>query len=184
VAKKRGNGEGSVYPRRNKHGRIISWRGSYVGPDGKRRYVSGKTRRSAEEELTKAKAARDGGGSIAWIDPAGSLRNGPQSAGSDPGPACYGRGGDDFQKGGDGNDFIDGSKGDDTIVGGTGRDHVSPAAGNDDIDSVDGIAGNDTVGCGDGNDTARVDRDTAPDPDVTDHYFDDCEDVQFVNVGG
>ena len=125
-----------------------------------------------------------GGGSIAWIDPAGSLRNGPQSAGSDPGPACYGRGGDDFQKGGDGNDFIDGSKGDDTIVGGTGRDHVSPAAGNDDIDSVDGIAGNDTVGCGDGNDTARVDRDTAPDPDVTDHYFDDCEDVQFVNVGG
>ena len=36
-----------------------------------------------------------GGGSIAWIDPAGSLRNGPQSAGSDPGPACYGRGGDE-----------------------------------------------------------------------------------------
>jgi N-methylhydantoinase A len=34
-----------------------------------------------------------GGGSIAWIDAAGSLRNGPQSAGSDPGPACYGRGG-------------------------------------------------------------------------------------------
>ena len=35
-----------------------------------------------------------GGGSIAWIDEAGSLRNGPQSAGSDPGPACYGRGGE------------------------------------------------------------------------------------------
>ncbi len=35
-----------------------------------------------------------GGGSLAWIDPAGSLRNGPQSAGADPGPACYGRGGD------------------------------------------------------------------------------------------
>jgi len=34
-----------------------------------------------------------GGGSIAWIDEAGSLRNGPQSAGSDPGPACYGTGG-------------------------------------------------------------------------------------------
>ncbi|MFM9376564.1 hydantoinase/oxoprolinase family protein [Gordonia sp. VNK21] len=31
-----------------------------------------------------------GGGSIAWLDDAGSLRNGPQSAGSDPGPACYG----------------------------------------------------------------------------------------------
>jgi N-methylhydantoinase A len=34
-----------------------------------------------------------GGGSIAWIDEAGSLRNGPQSAGTIPGPACYGRGG-------------------------------------------------------------------------------------------
>ncbi len=34
-----------------------------------------------------------GGGSIAWIDPGGSLRVGPQSAGADPGPACYGRGG-------------------------------------------------------------------------------------------
>lgn len=34
-----------------------------------------------------------GGGSLAWIDQAGSLRNGPQSAGADPGPACYGRGG-------------------------------------------------------------------------------------------
>ncbi len=34
-----------------------------------------------------------GGGSLAWIDSAGSLRNGPQSAGADPGPACYGRGG-------------------------------------------------------------------------------------------
>jgi N-methylhydantoinase A len=33
-----------------------------------------------------------GGGSIAWLDPAGSLRVGPQSAGADPGPACYGRG--------------------------------------------------------------------------------------------
>ena len=34
-----------------------------------------------------------GGGSIAWLDGAGSLRVGPHSAGSDPGPACYGRGG-------------------------------------------------------------------------------------------
>jgi N-methylhydantoinase A len=36
-----------------------------------------------------------GGGSLAWIDAAGSLRNGPQSAGADPGPACYKRGGTD-----------------------------------------------------------------------------------------
>ena len=34
-----------------------------------------------------------GGGSIAWIDDAGALRVGPKSAGADPGPACYGRGG-------------------------------------------------------------------------------------------
>jgi N-methylhydantoinase A len=34
-----------------------------------------------------------GGGSIAWIDPGGSLRVGPQSAGADPGPAGYGAGG-------------------------------------------------------------------------------------------
>ena len=35
-----------------------------------------------------------GGGSIAWIDAAGGLRVGPRSAGAEPGPACYGRGGD------------------------------------------------------------------------------------------
>lgn len=35
-----------------------------------------------------------GGGSIAWIDDGGALRVGPKSAGADPGPACYGRGGE------------------------------------------------------------------------------------------
>jgi N-methylhydantoinase A len=34
-----------------------------------------------------------GGGSIAWRDSGGALRVGPRSAGADPGPACYGRGG-------------------------------------------------------------------------------------------
>ncbi|MDR5655216.1 hydantoinase/oxoprolinase family protein [Ruixingdingia sedimenti] len=34
-----------------------------------------------------------GGGSIGWVDEGGSLRVGPRSAGSEPGPACYGRGG-------------------------------------------------------------------------------------------
>jgi N-methylhydantoinase A len=34
-----------------------------------------------------------GGGSIAWVDRAGSLRVGPASAGADPGPVCYRRGG-------------------------------------------------------------------------------------------
>jgi N-methylhydantoinase A len=37
-----------------------------------------------------------GGGSIAWIDAGGALRVGPASAGSEPGPACYGRGGREF----------------------------------------------------------------------------------------
>jgi N-methylhydantoinase A len=36
----------------------------------------------------------DGGGSIAWVDGQNVLRVGPESAGSRPGPACYGRGGD------------------------------------------------------------------------------------------
>jgi N-methylhydantoinase A len=34
-----------------------------------------------------------GGGSVAWVDGGGMLRVGPMSAGADPGPACYGRGG-------------------------------------------------------------------------------------------
>ena len=36
-----------------------------------------------------------GGGSIGWVDHGGALRVGPRSAGADPGPACYGRGGTD-----------------------------------------------------------------------------------------
>jgi len=36
-----------------------------------------------------------GGGSIAWVDEGGALRVGPRSAGADPGPAAYGRGGED-----------------------------------------------------------------------------------------
>jgi integrase len=64
MAKQRGNGEGSIYERKDKDGRRIGYRGAYVvqTADGlKRRYVSGKTRREAEEKLTKAKAERDGG---------------------------------------------------------------------------------------------------------------------------
>ena len=36
-----------------------------------------------------------GGGSIGWVDEAGQFRVGPQSAGAAPGPACYGRGGEE-----------------------------------------------------------------------------------------
>ncbi|MFB6107678.1 MAG: hydantoinase/oxoprolinase family protein [Haloplanus sp.] len=35
-----------------------------------------------------------GGGSVAWVDEGGVLRVGPRSAGADPGPICYGRGGE------------------------------------------------------------------------------------------
>jgi N-methylhydantoinase A len=40
------------------------------------------------------KSVGAGGGSIAWIDVDGALQVGPQSAGAEPGPACYGRGGE------------------------------------------------------------------------------------------
>ena len=40
-----------------------------------------------------ARSVGAGGGSIAWLDDAGLLRVGPQSAGANPGPACYGQGG-------------------------------------------------------------------------------------------
>jgi N-methylhydantoinase A len=40
-------------------------------------------------------SAGAGGGSIAWVDSLGLLRVGPHSAGSEPGPACYGKGGED-----------------------------------------------------------------------------------------
>ncbi len=43
--------------------------------------------------MVDVNAIGSGGGSIAWLDDAGGLRVGPHSAGSDPGPACYGRGG-------------------------------------------------------------------------------------------
>ena len=36
-----------------------------------------------------------GGGSVAWLDAGGALRVGPRSAGADPGPAAYGRGGEE-----------------------------------------------------------------------------------------
>ena len=45
--------------------------------------------------MVDVNAIGSGGGSSAWIDGGSGLRVGPHSAGSDPGPACYGRGGDD-----------------------------------------------------------------------------------------
>jgi len=45
------------------------------------------------KSLIDIQAIGAGGGSIAWIDRGGILNVGPQSAGADPGPVCYGRGG-------------------------------------------------------------------------------------------
>jgi integrase len=63
MAKKNGNGEGSIYPHK-KNGKKVGYRGAYTvhtakGP--RRRYVSGKTREEVRQKLTKAIADRDGG---------------------------------------------------------------------------------------------------------------------------
>lgn len=66
--------------------------------------VDGEVRRTARHDLewglpvkfpsVDFVAIGSGGGSIKWIDEVGYPRSGPASAGADPGPACYGRGGD------------------------------------------------------------------------------------------
>lgn len=68
-----------------RHGRIPWTRETYLG-------------RQYESDLTgfpsvDVKSIGAGGGSIAWVDEGGLLRVGPASAGADPGPACYARGG-------------------------------------------------------------------------------------------
>lgn len=52
--------------------------------------IEGRPIRTPMVDLTTVGA---GGGSIAWVDSGGALRVGPESAGAEPGPACYGRGG-------------------------------------------------------------------------------------------
>jgi integrase len=59
--KRSGNGTGTVYPRRNKEGKIISYRGSYFTADGRRRYVSAKTKTEARRALRQAMADADRG---------------------------------------------------------------------------------------------------------------------------
>lgn len=59
--KAKGNGTGTVYPRKNKDGKIIGYRGSYFTPDGKRRYVSAKRKGEAEKALRQAMADADRG---------------------------------------------------------------------------------------------------------------------------
>jgi N-methylhydantoinase A len=52
--------------------------------------IGGFPNRTPQIEINSVGA---GGGSIAWLDAGGILKVGPRSAGADPGPACYGRGG-------------------------------------------------------------------------------------------
>jgi N-methylhydantoinase A len=53
-------------------------------------HIAGLPNRTPQIDINSIGA---GGGSIAWIDAGGALRVGPRSAGADPGPACYRRGG-------------------------------------------------------------------------------------------
>lgn len=64
----------------------VGGRGSFGG----RRAGTGMPIKTPTIDLAEVGA---GGGSIAWLDPEGVLRVGPQSAGADPGPVCYARGG-------------------------------------------------------------------------------------------
>jgi integrase len=59
--KSRANGDGDVFPRKNKAGKITSYRGAYVWPDGKRRYVSGKTKEDARRNLRRARGDAERG---------------------------------------------------------------------------------------------------------------------------
>jgi integrase len=59
--KQKGNGAGTVYPRKNKDGKVIGYRGSYFAPDGKRHYVSAKRKSDAERALRQAMADADRG---------------------------------------------------------------------------------------------------------------------------
>jgi integrase len=60
-AKSRANGDGDVFGRKNKEGKITSYRGAYVGPDGRRRYVSGRTKEEARKALREARSNSDAG---------------------------------------------------------------------------------------------------------------------------
>ena len=87
-----------------------------------------------------------GGGSIAWVDPGGILQVGPRSAGAEPGPACYGKGGTDATVT-DANlilGYLDAGN----FLG--GRRPLHPAAADRAIDAVAGTLGADRMAAADG----------------------------------
>jgi N-methylhydantoinase A len=75
-----------------------------------------------------------GGGSIVWRDVGGALRVGPQSAGANPGPACYGRGGTDATVT-DANLLL--GRLPETLAGGVELDRDAAEAALDDVDPAD-----------------------------------------------
>ena len=81
-----------------------------------------------------------GGGSIAWRDRGGALRVGPRSAGAEPGPACYGRGGTEPTVT-DANLLLGNLAGDSRLAGGVELDGEAAAA------AISGLAG--SLGLGD-----------------------------------
>ena len=54
--RERGNGQGTVAPRRNKAGKVIGFVGAFFGPDGKRHWVSAKTKTECWRKLNTAMA--------------------------------------------------------------------------------------------------------------------------------
>lgn len=63
--------------------------------DGKPHYATGEKvgEHTLHVPAVAVSSIGQGGGSVAWVDDFGVLKVGPESAGSTPGPACYGRGG-------------------------------------------------------------------------------------------
>ena len=57
--KQRGNGQGTVVPRKNKDGKIIGYREAFFGTDGKRRWVSAKTKTECWRKLHVAMSDSD-----------------------------------------------------------------------------------------------------------------------------
>jgi N-methylhydantoinase A len=87
-----------------------------------------------------------GGGSIAWVDPGGILQVGPRSAGAEPGPACYGKGGTEATVT-DANlllGYLDAGN----FLG--GRRALHPAAAERAIDAVAGALGTERMAAADG----------------------------------
>ncbi len=88
-----------------------------------------------------------GGGSVGWRDPGGALRVGPRSAGAEPGPACYGRGGTEPTVT-DANLLLGNLATDSTLAGGVALDVDAAAAavgalahslGLDELETAEGI---------------------------------------------